>query len=212
MGPRGPMATRMLFGLPAELGYLALLGILLAEYAGLPLPGETVLLGAVVMAGAGHLVLPIVLLLAIAGSILGSCLGYVIGRRGGRLLLLKPGPFVARRHRMLHGAERFFSRYGEAAVFLSRWVPCARYLTPLTAGAAKMSWHRFLFFNVTGGIIWVASLSAVATYFGAAGAATVSAAGLVLAIVSALLAWIRAALARRRGVDPEAAAAQTATA
>jgi membrane protein DedA with SNARE-associated domain len=206
------MATRMLFGLPAELGYAALFGVLLAEYTGLPVPGETVLLGAVVLAGTGHLALPVVVLIAIAGAILGSCLGYVIGRRGGRRLLLRPGPFVARRHRMLHGAERFFSRYGEAAVFLSRWVPCARYLTPLTAGAAEMSWHRFLLFNVIGGITWVASLSAVATYFGAAGAATVSAAGLVVAIVSALIAWVRAAIARRQGVDPEAAAAQTATA
>jgi membrane protein DedA with SNARE-associated domain len=202
----------MLFGLPAELGYAALFGVLLAEYTGLPVPGETVLLGAVVLAGTGHLALPVVVLIAIAGAILGSCLGYVIGRRGGRRLLLRPGPFVGKRHRMLHGAERFFSRYGEAAVFLSRWVPCARYLTPLTAGAAEMSWHRFLLFNVIGGITWVASLSAVATYFGAAGAATVSAAGLVVAIVSALIAWVRAAIARRQGVDPEAAAAQTATA
>jgi membrane protein DedA with SNARE-associated domain len=206
------MATRMLFGLPAELGYAALFGVLLAEYTGLPVPGETVLLGAVVLAGTGHLALPVVVLLALAGAILGSCLGYAIGRRGGRMLLLRPGPFVARRHRMLHGAERFFSRYGEAAVFLSRWVPCARYLTPLTAGAAEMSWHRFLLFNVIGGITWVASLSAVATYFGAAGAATISAAGLVVAIVSALVAWVRAAIARRQGVDPEAAATQTATA
>ena len=206
------MATRMLFGLPTELGYAALFGVLLAEYTGLPVPGETVLLGAVVLAGTGHLALPVVVLIAIAGAILGSCLGYVIGRRGGRRLLLRPGPFVGKRHRMLHGAERFFSRYGEAAVFLSRWVPCARYLTPLTAGAAEMSWHRFLLFNVIGGITWVASLSAVATYFGAAGAATISAAGLVVAIVSALVAWVRAAIARRQGVDPEAAATQTATA
>lgn len=212
VGPRGPMTTQMLFGLPNELGYVALFGILFAEYMGLPLPGETALLGAVVLAGAGDLALPVIVLLAIAGAILGSCFGYVVGRRGGRTLLLRPGPFVARRHRMLHGAERFFARYGDAAVFLSRWVPCARYLTPLTAGAAQMSWHRFLFFNVTGGIVWVASLSAVATYFGAAGAATVSALGLVVAVVSALIAWIRAAIARRQRPDPEAARAQTATA
>lgn len=202
----------MLFSLPAELGYALLFGILLAEYAGLPLPGETVLLGAVVLAGADHLSLPLVVLLAIAGSILGDCLGYEIGRRGGRLLLLRPGPFVDRRHRMLHGAERFFSRYGEAAVFLSRWVPCARYLTPLTAGTAEMRWHRFLFFNVTGGIVWVASLAAIATYFGPAGAGAVSAFGLVVAGATALVAWARAMIARRQGVDPEAAQAQAATA
>jgi len=206
------MATQMLFSLPAELGYAVLFGILLAEYAGLPLPGETFLLGAVVLAGAGHLALPLVVLLAIAGSILGSMAGYEIGRRGGRLLLLKPGPFVARRHRMLHGAEGFFARYGAPAVFLSRWVPCARYLTPLTAGAAEMQWHRFMFFNVTGGIIWVASLVAIAVQFGAPGAAAVSAFGLVVAIGSALVAWVRAMIARRRGHDPDAAGAQAAAA
>jgi membrane protein DedA with SNARE-associated domain len=204
------MAKQMLFGLPAELGYAALFGVLLAEYAGLPLPGETVLLGAVVLAGAGHISLPLVVLLAASAAIAGAALGYVIGRRGGRMLLLKPGPFVARRHRMLHGAENFFSRYGEAAVFLSRWVPCARYLTPLTAGAAQMSWHRFMIFNIVGGVVWVGSLSAIAIYFGPAGAATVSGLGLVVAIGSALVAWVRAALARRNGVDPEAARAQAA--
>ena len=81
------------------------------------------LLGAVVLAGTGHLALPVVVLIAIAGAILGSCLGYVIGRRGGRRLLLRPGPFVGKRHRMLHGAERFFSRYGEAAVFFPAGFP-----------------------------------------------------------------------------------------
>src|SRR5919201_6178438 len=164
----------MLFSLPAELGYAALFSLLFAESSGLPLPGETALLGAVVLAGAGHLSLPLVVMLASAGAILGNCAGYVTGRKGGRLLLLCPGPFVARRHRMLHGAERFFARYGEAAVFLSRWVPCARYLTGVTAGTAKMSWHRFLVFNVAGAIAWVISLAAIAARFGPAGAATVS--------------------------------------
>jgi membrane protein DedA with SNARE-associated domain len=189
-----------------------LFGVLLLEYAGLPVPGESVLLGAVVLAGAGHLALPLVVIIAVTAAILGDCLGYVIGRRGGRLLLLKPGPFVARRHRMLHRAEHFFARYGEAAVFLSRWVPCARYLTPLTAGAAEMAWHRFLFFNVVGGIIWVASLTAVAAQFGPAGAATISALGLFVALGSAAIAWIRALIARRHRVDPENAPSLTQTA
>jgi membrane protein DedA with SNARE-associated domain len=205
------MASHMLFSLPNELGYCALFGVLLAEYAGLPLPGETALLGAVVMAGAGNLSLPLVVVLALAAAILGDCLGYAIGRSGGRTLLLRAGPFVARRHRMLHGAERFFARYGEAAVLLSRWVPCARYLTPLTAGAAQMSWHRFLAFNICGAVVWVAGLTAIAAGFGAPGAATVSGLGLAVGIGSAVLAWTRTLIARRRGIDPEAAKAQTAT-
>jgi undecaprenyl-diphosphatase len=206
------MATEMIFSLPNELGYGALFGLLLGEYVGLPVPGETALLGAVVLAAAGHLSLPLVVALAAAASILGACVGYAIGRRGGRRLLLRPGPFVARRHRMLHGAERFFARWGHAAVFLSRWVPCARYLTALTAGAAQMQWRRFLVYNVAGGIAWVASLAAIAVYFGAAGAATVSGIGLVVAIGSAAIAWVRAMIARRHGIDPETARAQAATA
>jgi membrane protein DedA with SNARE-associated domain len=193
----------VILGLPAELGYAALFGILFAEYAGLPLPGETVLLGAAVLAGAGHLSLPLVIAAGIAGAILGDCAGYAIGRRGGRLLLLRPGPFVAKRHQMLHGAEKFFSRYGEPAVFLSRWVPCARYLTALTAGAAEMRWHRFLLFSVAGGVVWVLSLTAIAAYFGPAGAATVSGLGLVIAVGSAAVAAVKTLIARRRGLEPE---------
>jgi membrane protein DedA with SNARE-associated domain len=198
----------MLFSLPAELGYGALFGVLFGEYTGLPVPGETVLLGGVVLAGAGHLSLTLVVVVAIAAAILGDCAGYLLGRRGGRRLLLRPGPFVARRHRMLHGAERFFARYGEAAVFLSRWVPCARYLTALTAGAAEMSWRRFMIFNVAGGVVWVISLAAIASWFGPAGAATISGLGLLAAVGGTAIAWTRAMLARRRGVDREVAVAQ----
>jgi membrane-associated protein len=111
---------------------------------------------------------------------------------------------------MLHGAERFFARYGEAAVLLSRWVPCARYLTPLTAGAAEMSWHRFMVFNVVGGILWVSSLATIATYFGAAGAAAFSGLGLMAAIASAVVAWGRAAIARRQAGAAESARAAAA--
>jgi membrane protein DedA with SNARE-associated domain len=198
----------MLFSLPNELGYGVLFGMLLGENAGLPVPGETALLGAVMLATAGHLALPLVIGLAAAGAILGDCLGYVIGRRGGRAVLLRPGRFVARRHRMLHGAERFFARYGAAAVFVSRWVPCARYLTALTAGAAEMPWRRFMLFNVTGAIVWVSSLTAIAVHFGTAGAATVSGFGLVVAIGGAVLAWARALAARRQGVEPDPVAAR----
>ncbi len=113
---------------------------------------------------------------------------------------------------MLHGAENFFARYGEAAVFLSRWVPCARYLTHLTAGAAEMRWHRFLVFNVAGAVSGSEAWLAIATYFGPAAAATVSALGLVVAISGALVAWVRAMIARRQGHDPDAAAAQAAAA
>ena len=202
----------MLFSLPTELGYAALFAVILVEYAGLPVPGETVLLGAGVMAGAGHLSLPLVVAAAITAAILGDMAGYAIGRRGGRRLLLKPGPFVSRRHRMLHAAEGFFSKYGDVAVFLSRWVPGARYLTALTAGAAEMNYHRFMVFNIAGAVVWVLMLAGLSAHFGAPAAATISLLGLLVAAGGIVVAWVRALVARRRGAAAARAAAASAAA
>lgn len=197
----------MIFALPSQLGYSALFGVIFAESAGLPVPGETALLGAGVLAGAGHLALPVVVLVAVAAAILGDNLGYAIGRRGGRRLLLRPGPFAGWRHRVLHRAERFFARHGQAAVFLARWVPVARYMTPLTAGAAAMPWRRFLAFNTAGAIAWCATLAILAAFLGPAAAASISGIGLLMTLGGALAAALRALSARRRGVEPDAALA-----
>lgn len=196
----------MLFSLPAELGYAALFAILFVEYAGAPVPGETALLGAGVLAGTGDLSLPIVLGAAIAGSILGDVAGYAIGKRGGRRLLLRPGRFVAKRHQMLHAAEGFFAKYGDVAVFISRWVPGARYLTALTAGTAEMNYRRFMIFNVSGAFVWVCMLVGLSAYFGPAAAATISLLGLVATGVGVTAAWVRALIARHRGIAEAARA------
>ncbi len=193
-----------------QLGYAALFGVVFAESAGLPVPGETALLAAGVLAGAGQLALGAVIAIAAAAAILGDNLGYAVGHRGGRRLLLRPGPLAGWRHRSLHRAEAFFARYGEPAVFLARWVPIARYLTPLTAGAAEMPWRRFTAFNAAGAVAWCASLATLAAFAGPAGAATVSAVGLVMAGGGALLAAMRALAARRRAAAPAPALAPVA--
>jgi undecaprenyl-diphosphatase len=193
----------MPFALPAQLGYSALFGIIFAESAGLPVPGETALLAAGVMAGAGHLALPAVIAIAALASILGDNLGYAIGSRGGRRLLLRPGRFAGWRRRALDRAERFFARHGEAAVLFARWVPVARYLTPLTAGAARMPWRRFFAFNVVGAVAWCSTLALLAAVVGPAGAASVSLIGLVATGGGVVAEAIRAVAARRRAAEPE---------
>ena len=189
-----------------QLGYPLLFAAVFGESAGLPIPGETALLGAGVMAGAGHLALPLVIAIAAGAAILGDNLGYAIGRRGGRRLLLRPGPFAGWRHRTLHRAEAFFARHGHAAVFLARWVPVARYMTPLTAGAAAMPRRRFLVFNAAGAIAWCATLPILAAVLGPAGAASFSLFGLLVTVGGAALAALRGFVARRNP-DPIAALA-----
>src|SRR3954454_25415310 len=77
-----------MLGVPAQLGYPVLFGLVFAESAGAPVPGETALLTAGVLAGAGHLSLALVIAVAIAAAVTGDTIGYWIGRPGGGAGLL----------------------------------------------------------------------------------------------------------------------------
>src|SRR4051794_22833253 len=101
-----------MFSVPMQLGYPALFGLVFAESAGVPVPGETALLAAGVLAGAGHLALPFVVATAVAAAVFGDTLGYWLGRRGGRAALLRHGPLKAHREHALERGERFFAKHG----------------------------------------------------------------------------------------------------
>ncbi|MEA2254461.1 MAG: hypothetical protein QOG35_506, partial [Solirubrobacteraceae bacterium] len=81
----------MVIPVPSQIGYAALAGLILGESAGLPLPGETALITAGGLVAAGHLSLPLVIAVAAAAAIAGDTMGYVLGRRGGRALLMRDG-------------------------------------------------------------------------------------------------------------------------
>jgi membrane protein DedA with SNARE-associated domain len=170
----------MLFAVPSQLGYAALAGLILGESAGVPLPGETALITAGGLAAAGHLSLPLVILVAAGAAIVGDTLGYWAGRRGGRKLLLREGLGAAHRRRGVALADRFVARFGIAAVFLGRWVPGVRIVAGITAGAALMPWRRFAPANAAGGLAWAASIATLAMLAGPAGSLAIAAAGLVL--------------------------------
>src|SRR4051812_18638729 len=107
----GPMWPPHLTGSGAG-AYLTLALIIGVECIGIPLPGETALIAAGALARRGDLSLPAVFLVAAAAAIAGDSLGYVVGRHGGRRLLLGGGP-LQRKRRMLHErAEPFFARHG----------------------------------------------------------------------------------------------------
>jgi membrane-associated protein len=179
--------------LPAHLGYLALALLVGGESLGLLVPGETALLAAGILARGGSLELGLVLPLGAAAAIAGDNVAYLIGRRGGHLLLLAPGPFRERRRRMLRAGERFFARRGRRAVFLGRWVAVARVTVPWLAGTSRMPWRTFLVWNVLGGTTWVATVALAGYAFGTGAEAVFASTGAVLlALVVAgaiLAAW-----------------------
>jgi membrane protein DedA with SNARE-associated domain len=180
-----------MFGVPAQLGYPVLFGLVFAESAGAPVPGETALLTAGVLAGAGHLSLALVIAVAIAAAVTGDTIGYWIGRRGGRAVLLHRGPLAALRAHALEHGERFFARHGAKTVFLGRFVPGVRVVAAVLAGASAMPWPRFALFNVAGAFVWAATVASLASLVGPALAAGLWIAALVAAVVVAVVTTLR---------------------
>src|SRR5690242_2412623 len=93
-------------------GYPALALLVGLESTGVPLPGEAALITAGVLAAGGHLEIELVIAVAAAAAILGDNAGYLIGRKGGRRVLERPGRWQQRRQETLVRAERVFDRHG----------------------------------------------------------------------------------------------------
>ena len=106
----------------ANIGYPSVFLLVLAESAGVPLPGETALVTGALLASQHKLQIPVVIALAASGAIVGDDLGYLIGRKGGRWLLERPGPFARSRREVLNVGVPFFEKHGARAVFFGRWL------------------------------------------------------------------------------------------
>ncbi len=191
-----------MFAIPAQVGYGALFGLVLAESAGVPVPGETALLAAGALTHTGHLLLVAVIAVGTAAAILGDNLGYWIGRRGGRAVLLRDGRFAFHRRKAVAKGDAFFARHGAKTVFLGRWVPGVRVVGAVLAGASAMRWRTFLLYNATGALLWSASVAGLAARFGVAGAATWMAVSFGAAVVTAAIATVRQRLRRRTPPSP----------
>jgi membrane protein DedA with SNARE-associated domain len=140
-----------------EYGAPAIFVILFLESLGAPLPGESALIFAGVLASRGELPLLIVLINAWAAAVLGDNVGYVIGRTFGRSAILKHGSRVGLTPERFNRVETVFARYGSATVAAARFVNVLRQLNGIAAGTIGMDWRRFLLFNALGGALWVAA-------------------------------------------------------
>src|SRR4030081_642560 len=177
----------------ASYGYIAIFGIILLESAGIPLPGETILIGAAIYAGS-HDTLDIRLIIATAAAaaILGDNIGYWVGLKLGRKVLLRWGYLVGLDQRKLDLGEYLFLRHGGKIVFLARFVALLRVFAAVLAGANCFPPWRFLLFNVLGGITWAAIFGTGGYLLGHAFdrlAGPLGWFGLVVAGVGILLLW-----------------------
>jgi membrane protein DedA with SNARE-associated domain len=144
-------------------GYLAVFVCITIESMGIPLPGETMLLAAAIYAGTTQqFSIQLVIVTAACGAILGDNLGFWVGRARGYHLLRRYGRYIHLNERKLKLGQYLFIKYGGNIVFFGRFVAVLRIWAAFLAGANRMSWTRFLFFNAAGGIVW-------ATFYGLGG-------------------------------------------
>ncbi|GHO77441.1 hypothetical protein KSD_52120 [Ktedonobacter sp. SOSP1-85] len=137
------------------LGYPAVTLLILLESAGLPLPGESMVLLASFYAATSHqLQLPLIMLCAAIGAIIGDNIGFFIGRTGGRRFVERFGKYFFLKTSHLEHAERFFARHGAKTVFFGRFITLLRIWAAFLAGMNQMPWRTFMFYNALGGITW----------------------------------------------------------
>jgi membrane protein DedA with SNARE-associated domain len=166
-----------------DYGLILLFGLIALESAGVPLPGETALIAAAVLAQQGHFSLVAVIVVAAAAAIVGDNGGYWIGRKGGRALLRRTPVIREVFERALPPAERFFRKHGAKTVFFGRFVAFLRITSAWLAGITHMPWWKFLFWNAAGGIVWATLVGVVAYQFGRAAAEAINRYGLIGGIV-----------------------------
>src|SRR5882762_10062030 len=183
-------------------GYPLLFLLVMGESSGVPIPGETALITAAVLASRGKLSIELVIVLAAAGAIVGDNIGYVIGRKGGRWLLERPGRAYRQRQEVLRVGEPFFERHGSKAVFFGRFLLGLRVWASWLAGITRMNWRSFVLWNALGGICWATVVGLVAYFLGHSAGNAIKTFGLyglvaaLLAIASAL--WLHRRQRRRR--------------
>jgi len=148
-------------------GYWAVGGILLLENAGIPLPGETVLLLASFLAYSQHeLQLGWIMVVATIASTLGDNLGYAFGQYGGRPLLERYRSLFRLKEAAIMRGEKLFARYGALTIFFARFVFGMRIIAGPLAGVLRMPWRRFFLFNFLGAVVWVVVISGTGYLFG----------------------------------------------
>lgn len=204
-----------LIAIPPILVVLLVAGIVTLESLGLPLPGESVLIAAVLLSLGGAGVDPWLLAAAAAvGAIVGDSLGYYIGKRWGARLLR----YLSQRYPKYFGVARInaavglMQKWGAYAVFFGRFVALLRVFAGPLAGAMAMPYGRFLLANALGGIAWAGGVTAITVALGKSALAIIHAFGWVaLAAVAVLIIVIVAIVVYRARRRPEGADAATET-
>jgi membrane protein DedA with SNARE-associated domain len=155
-----------LLSVVSRFGYFGVTGIVFIESFGVPAPGETSIIAGSVLAGNGQLNIFVVAVAAFLAAVGGDSIGYVIGRTGGRSLLLRFGRYVGLNERRLTRVETFMAKRGPIMVVVARFVEGLRQLNGVVAGVTRMPFPKFLLYNAIGAALWVGVWSSAGYFAG----------------------------------------------
>jgi len=189
--------------------YLIIFGAAMLEcaaFAGLLVPGESLVLASGFFAHQGILQLDAVIAAVALGAIAGDNIGFLLGSKLGREWLLKKGSRFGLRKKRLAQVDAFFQRQGPRAVFIGRFIGFARALVPFVAGSSRMPYRRFILADSLGAGLWTVAFVTLGYVLGASWQVAekwISRSGLVLGALVLLGAgwlWLRR---RRRAETPQ---------
>lgn len=130
------------------------------------LPGDSLLFAAGTMAAKYPQHLPIWLLIVvlIVAAILGDTVNYLVGATAGKRILAMKRPII--RQSYIDKTHQFYEKHGGKTIILARFVPIVRTFAPFVAGLGQMPYSKFIFYNITGGLLWVIPLTLAGYFFG----------------------------------------------
>ncbi len=143
----------------STLGYTGVVLMMAIESACIPLPSEIIMPFSGYLVATGRFDLQLVALAGALGCLLGSYAAYYAGSNGGRWFLLRYGKWVLIAPHEIEIADRFFARWGSAAVFIARLLPVVRTFIAFPAGVARMPLLPFSIYTLVGSYIWCLALA-----------------------------------------------------
>lgn len=149
-------------------GYLGIFGIVFVEsglLVGFLFPGDSLLFTAGFFASQGYLNIVILAAGCFIAAVAGDSIGYTLGHRFGHRIFTREDSFFFHKKHLLR-AKRFYEKHGGKTIILARFLPVVRSIVPALAGAGKMHYTTFLFYNVLGGALWLGGLTLLGFFLG----------------------------------------------
>lgn len=129
------------------------------------LPGDSLIFALGTIAALGSLEIGLLMIVLIVAAITGDSANYTLGKFFGPRVFHQPdGRFFKREY--LDKTHKFYEKHGGKTIFLARFIPIIRTFAPFVAGIGSMHYGRFLLYNISGGVAWIALFTLGGYYFG----------------------------------------------